>query len=243
MLKALRNLVRRGLTGPSEHEAWLTYAEGVVNYTPDMALIQQYQTQLLFVPDELQDKWDNHHILGDAAMFMGKALTVDKFSMQIKDLGKQSFPVPLDKSFATPYDPVPWAKQRGAPLASIKGEMWLIVDPADNFVKLDKYRQNGVQFRRERFMFDIPYREVWHDPRLEEPFTALSKTERRLHDPAKWLTDMKTKRVPAWMYRGLTSYWDTLRDGLIPVKIFHPKTMLLPPYYSFTKNQVPRLRL
>src|SRR6478736_3637943 len=146
MLKSVLNTVRRGLTGPSEAEAWATWALGLVNHTPDMAFLQQYELQLLLVPDEMQDGLYQHSLLdidNGESMFMCRALTKVKFSVYVRGYGKDAQVIPLDKKFASPYDPVPWAAQKGAPAAVIKGEIYAI--RPHRFVELDKYKLNGVQ--------------------------------------------------------------------------------------------------
>lgn len=127
---------------PSEFdlEGYHYYAE----YTPDIALLEQKMTHLLFVYDRMQERHSDHCLISEYCCPMGKAFTKKNFVMFKRNRGIESYPVALEGSEELPSK------------APIKGELYLIQTP--RFIELDTYKRNGVQFVRKRVALTFPHR-------------------------------------------------------------------------------------
>lgn len=240
----LKQVWGRGLIGPDlfppRHHFF--EVEGFVNHTPDFQRLQMYEWQLIFIPDELKKGHIYNHLLGEdkERLRFGPAFTRDKFAFYAKQLGRDSFPIPLDPHFATIHTLNRLTEQRGAPPARILGELYKI--RPYQFLKLDKYRVNGIEFERKRVTLRFPYREVlWFKERMRAEILAGHPLEKAIA-----LSLEKTQKIKAWMYIGKSDFWKPFvdeyayrNDILKPVKIFYPKRLNEEPYYNFTKPSVP----
>lgn len=187
----------------------------IKKYTPDYVELQQHKYQLLFCPDELMIGYHKNDLLGKSES-LATAFTVDEYTMVKKRLGKQSQAITL--------------KERNSmyPSLPIKGKLFAV--RPYRFLEIDKYKENRVQFYRERVALSVPYSvKMWCKERdlLQRAFN-----EKRQHifqqDPAI---------VEAWMYVGVNDYWKELLDGgmMYPaVKQYHH---LNGGYYFFTKGE------
>lgn len=189
--------------------------------TPDVWKLEQSMYQLVFVPDDLMQGHRHNNLIaeygysGDTPLHPG-CFTLERFTYFKKDLGIESFGIPMEKKFKPlgyigSYNPSP---------SKIRGELYAILSPA--IKTLDIHRQNGLQFRRIRTMIHLPYREV-----------RFSKEQ-----PIPNITPEFLRTVEAWMYVGVPEYWeDRISNlfGINEVKKFEldqPKYWL-EDYYKF----------
>ncbi len=197
MLSALKHK----LLGPKMPDAaWLWDAHNETQYTPDIARLESYELQLVFVVDDLQKSFKNHSIIKEGIRAsLGSPYTRDLFSCWKKDLGTESYPVILpvtpDTTSILPWYPKP---------AQVKGELYAVRPFV--FKALDTHRTNGVQFERMRVRLHYPFYEVRKRKGLEQ----LSRAEKDLRNPEeakKFLSEELTATPSCWMYVGRTAYW------------------------------------
>jgi len=167
-----------------------------LNFTPDIWKLEQYMRQLIFVPDDMKSGGRLNRLLTETSWtptpLHPTCYTHDDYTFWKKDLGDASYPVVLPKD----YRPSGYIRKDVIP-AAIKGELWAI--RPSGFLALDKQRQNGVQFRRERVMIKYPWRELgWSKT---QPVPKISHLE--------YFTT-----VTAWMYIGVPEYWDNQIGGI-----------------------------
>lgn len=186
--------------------------------TPDIAHLEQYHWQLLFVYDSMMLRHPKNELLGGEAIKLANAYSVDNFSLWRKKLGLESYPIPVTKQFSF------------APFCRIKGELWAV--RPYRYIEIDKLKNNGVHFRRERVRVIIPYRAV----------TVVSSYPETL-DKETVLSDERVHIIKAWMHVGNYGYWSELIDAgytTTPVQHFIPKVqsnVALMQYYYFTKKE------
>lgn len=237
MFKAIRRLL------PGQHQidpALLWEAQNEIQFSPDIAWLEQYQTQLVFVVDDLQSHFKNHSLMSDGLCAgLGHAFTRDPFLMWKKPLGLESFPIPIVPN-ANNTSIVRWYPKP----AIIKGELYAIRPYA--FLALDKHRANGVQFQRRRIRLNYPFHEVKKsdDPIFDPNKTALSRTELKLHQRI-FLSERWYANPSAWMYIGREDYWsnqfgESEYDAkLKTVRTFAPKDRTLGPEFTqFTRYEI-----
>lgn len=181
-------------------------------YTPDVPSLERKVYQFLFVPDETMSVHFDHDRLGSRARKVYDVQTVDKFALWKKKLGPQTSAIPVRVA------------HRGAPLRSIRGELFLV--RSQQLFHLDSHRLNGVQFKRERLKMVLPY----------------TQTHLRFGEFGYFLEEeaMIDNTINAWMYVGVTDYWDPLLDGgysYSPVRRFTPHNKKLSEYYFFTLDE------
>jgi hypothetical protein len=254
-MQAIKKLLGMGAQAPKPTEElplltqwkskWLT----PYPHTPDIAILQQYELQLLFCPDDLKAGHRNEKLLGDEKMLMSKAFTEERYTFWRKNLALESYPIPLDRDTSDELAPS-WADQKGAPRARIGGELYAL--RPNLFIDLDKFKENGVQFTRQRVKLIVPYKNVmvhdWREDVKDKNRISLSSTEKKMYSDMRFFTSQwKFKTVRAWMYMGSNTYWEdqleTFSGRFSPVKIFRPNSPEIEPYYSFTKYELPRLAL
>jgi hypothetical protein len=198
------------------------FLERMPAFTPDIARLQQYKVQLLFVYDECMKQHQRHSLI-QPAEFQCTAFTEGQFSLWKKKLGKESFPIPLNTSSSM------------APHSIIKGELWAI--PPDNLVQLDNHKLNTVQFIRKRVRLIVPYtQQVWARDR---------DTSARIYNLAtppnsSILQVPRTALIKAWMYVGIDSFWDDQLDAgylFSPVRNYTPNNFKLTNYYYFSPEE------
>lgn len=188
-------------------------------YTPDMAQLCRFQTQLVFLADEYQKGHPKNDLIKDHSCYLCKAESIAPFVVWKKQLGDESYPVPMKaESFKRPS----WQLPRKGDAGAVRGELHAVI-PHKVIPLLDKARMNGVQFVRERFHFMVDYRvrsfsqrEGWH------------------------LSEMKREFIEAWMYVGVPEYWQWDQQPLSELKaprMFKPNNDTIPPYYKFTLKE------
>jgi hypothetical protein len=167
--------------------------------TPDIWKLEQFMYKLLFVSDDLMMGRKNHSLI-EEYVYAGAPLhptcyTSQKFTFWRKDLGVNSFPIPMEYS----YKPSNWVRVQPIP-ARIKGELYAIRPNA--LISLDNHRQNGLQFRRVTADILLPYREVKY-----------SKDK-----PNPTISDDRIYTLPAQMYVGIPEYWDDMIGDMFTVR-------------------------
>lgn len=183
-----------GYTMPDD--AWFRYVRNSTVNTPDIAKLEQYSHQLFFSCDETQAGHTQHSYLeGAEAIFPA-------FTQQFFNYWDSDNPVlpPVPMKTAGWKNPLPGYP----PVARIKGHIYKISIP--ELVKLDIYKENTVQFYRERVRLVVPYRALrWvHDRDAEkEQFDFIAPN-------SLGLTKERVAILRAWMYIGRPEYWDKL---------------------------------
>lgn len=188
-----------------------------LQYTPDASLLSQNKMQHIFVYDRLMEKRDDFESIIEAVLPIASiGYTVHRFCNWRKNLGKLSFPIPLETR-ESPTNP-PWADLaretswfRDAPPAIVKGIVYSI--DSDKFKELDKLYRNGLYFDRKKVKIQIPY---------------IAQIE---NGGKEYLM-----KLWAWMYVGRKEHWeDQLDAGMFftPVKINPPDLPSLSEYSFF----------
>ena len=121
----------------------LQQAFDLAPFTPDIAVIQQKRSQILFVCDELQKHHPGFELIKEHSASLGGAFTKDQFVMYKRKLGLESYAVALDNPF--------FQAQKGI----IRGELYAVLPM--RYIELDTHYQNGVVFERRRVTVKIPH--------------------------------------------------------------------------------------
>ncbi len=210
----IMDIFKSKATMPSAN--WLEEAERRVDFTPDMAWLEQTEFQLLFIYDELMKIHRGYNLFSDASVYLGAAYTVNPHTMWKKSLGEFSQAIALEDQYS-------WL-----PHTKIKGELHAV--RPYRYIELDKFKLNGYHFTRKRTYVIIPYRErLWH---------------REMQ--GKHLSDQKVAMVKCWMYVGVPEYWKDLLDNwhpsksyqLQPVTVYEGRSTFLPKYYYFSRKEL-----
>lgn len=187
-------------------------ANQLSGYTFDIHQLERSAFQLLFVYDQMMNGHRMHDcMLKDHSAFGGTAFTAsDNWTLWKQKLGKGTFPIPL----RVPHTMVNKAR--------IKGQLFIV--ESSHFWELDKYKMNGVEFRRRRINLEIPYlhqHRIFNGKTYDQP-----------------IAEHKIASVTAWMYVGRYKYWQNHLDAgynFSTVRIFEPGGLVIPgKYYSFT---------
>lgn len=168
--------------------------------TPDIWKLEQSMYQLIFIPDDMMRGKHNNKLIADAGRdgevpVHPACFTLERFTFWKKDLGVESFGIPLPKEF----EPTGYLRVRPTP-AKIKGQLYAILSP--RIIKLDIHRQNGLQFVRSRQDISLPYRDVTFNS--EHPIPKIS--------------EYRLRTESAWMYVGIPEYWDGLISDMFQVR-------------------------
>lgn len=240
MFSAVKKLFSPSIVLPSPD--WVHEANQRTQFTPDIAFLEAYELQPVFVVEEFQSMFKRFGMLKEGLVHsLGHAFTEEKFLMWKKPLGLESYPVPI---VATEQNTsiVPWYPK---PLP-IKGELYAI--RPYTFMELDKHKANGVQFVRRRVKIHRPLRAVVRLP-VEKGLEHISRTERLLRyehvAPKVALSDEFIHKYTAWMYVGRDEYWadqygESAYDSRLKiVKTFEPnRDGLIKRYSQFTRYEI-----
>jgi hypothetical protein len=195
---------------PSE---FFDHVQDVLKYTPDMHHLQTYEKVRLFVYGEDMSSMPKYEELLGEFEPEATAFTFENFETWKHKLGKETYPIALEKRSSTrAYHAWAKADSLNPPWAKVKGEVYLV--PPERIFFLDSYRKNGVEFVRKRVHLILPFRHVKYPgfPQLQ---------------------DMK-----AWMYVGKPDYWaDRLDAGanFAPVRPFNNVNTWAKHYTHFTR--------
>ncbi len=189
--------------------------------TPDILKLSAHKWQTIFVVNECQRHQRGHEQLGFVSKVDERHTTVhyngfgftqsDNFVLLKKVLGDKTFPVPLKVAVDQRLG------QSGSLLgrpAKIAGEIFSI--RPGNFIDLDNYMLNGLQFQRKRVIIDMPFRS--RDPHS-----------------GKLYSDVITQKIGAWMYLGVDDYWYPELNRLAPVRLLE-KNSDQEKYYFFNEK-------
>jgi len=184
-------------------------------YSPDIAQLEQFEHQLVFVCDELMPLHRNHGLV-EGYTDTWTAFTLNPYTMFKKKLGEQSWPVVLDKKFSQ------------VPFTHVKGELYAL--RPGRFKELDTYYKNGVDIVRRRVMLLVPYLyRNTQEARLVAGEEILPAWTYKMHI------------VRAWMYLAIPEMWMHIIDSgylFSPVKTFSPNSKLhFLSYYYWTSME------
>src|SRR6267154_4825999 len=145
-------------------------------FTPDMPLLEQYQSRLLFVADEWMRDRRQNFVLDDLDVVRhGAAFTFGRFNYRTfegMNYDRQHVNVALKV-----YHPDDGFR--------IMGEVVELRNPHQAFLKLDKLRLNTVQLLRQRVILAMPYRD---GPIVFENTTEERKPIKYGNTGIDWLT-------------------------------------------------------
>lgn len=175
---------------------WFQYMKEETRYTPDIAVIEQFEWQWYFACDETQVGHLKHSLLGECE-YGCPGFTQQSFNYWSPETPFVS-PIPLEASGWK--NPVPgWPE-----IAKIKGQL-LKVRP-QGLINLDEYRENGVQYLRKKVRIIVPYRAL---KRISDhPDLSTEDIEQEI--AGLGLTFERVCVIRAWMYVGIPEYWDKL---------------------------------
>lgn len=188
--------------------------------TPDYWAMELSEFQLVFVADEMMKGHRAHDLVeNDSCSMYGVCYTQQPFAMLKKLIGKATYPVILK----------PQVGQGGligrTEAAPIKGELYFVTPK--QLVELDKFKNNGVEFIRERVFLDIPFR----------PVVEHRRDNKNVHVLGLWQHE---REQDAWMYIANAEYWTWTNYAdktLSPVKMVRPSDYNEPPYYHYTAKE------
>jgi hypothetical protein len=203
--RSMFNLFRRKIKSPEVKRTILRPSE----FTPDLAILEQYQTAVLFVADEwMRDRRRNFVLDDEGVKREGRAFTMPHFDYRVfqGQYEPDHVPVPIRNGYANGHG------------FKIQGEV--ISMPPALFLKLDKLKLNGVQFRRERIRIIKPYRDqiVFENtteersphPTMNVGIDWLSGKFPHNHPLAGkklWVSPERLTFIWAWMYVAIPKYW------------------------------------
>lgn len=227
MLKeAVRRLIPSSSLGYSLPDAaFFKHAQEQTKYTPDIAKLEEYEWQLYFACDETQRGHLKHDLVGEHE---DKCPGWTQKSFNYWDHEAPFMPpIPME---ATGYkNPLPgWPD-----VAKIKGRILKIRSQA--LLKLDEYKEQGVQYRRVRARIIVPYRELKF---LKDANMPPADIEQVL-SLSLGLTFEKSYIVRAHMYVGIPEYWDKMISTFEfrSVQTFEAKNRSwCPQYYQYRQR-------
>lgn len=188
---------------------WFQFARDQSARTPDIAKLEEYEFQLFFSCDETQTRQPKYSLIEDGA-YICPAFTQVSFNYWLPETPFLP-PVPMEAmeygKYVLPNTP---------PSAKIKGQLHAI--RPYQFLSLDNYKDNRVQFLRQRVKLIVPYRAVkaLRDPAIA-PFDMEEADIIRGNPhvangnvPTVYATKEKVVIIRAHMYIGIPEYWDKL---------------------------------
>ena len=189
-------------------------------FTPDIAVLEQSQFQLVFVCDDLMMAGRNYPLIADCSAKVARAFTQRPYNFYRKRTDGSSVVMnPSGKSETGCY--------------KIKGEVHSVL--SSEMIRLDNHYQNGVQFKRYRTKLLYPTTPTGTIENKSEDGSPLPFT---LQGKKRFTLSERVDPIEAWMYIGLRSYWDDLLDGgfaFEPVHLAEPERPRnwLPKYYHW----------
>lgn len=189
-------------------------------HTPDMLMLQQYKRHLVLLPCNVQRGMKYHNFVKNCEPY-GLGYTRGKFQMYTKNLGNESFPIPLPGIAEKKYIQHPLGHKM-PPSLNIRGELYWC--DAETISELDNFKLNGVEFERKRVEVKFLY---------QEPITQLDRDTNEL---IATYTDTKVFMLSPWMYVGIEDYWNSQIDNgylFTPSKAFKSKSKATDYFYEF----------
>lgn len=195
-----------------------------LQFTPDYKELCQHRSRFLFVHDDMAQLQPNHPMVqvGLSGFYpLAYGYTSRAFQFVKKDLGLKSFPIALDMRETGDLPMYMADKYR------IRGEIYAI--RPETFISLDTYKQNGVQFVRQKVNVNIGFqkqrRRKWFDASGHERFEYLLDRE-----------EMISQEM--FMYVGREEYWRDQLNGFFdfkPIPIIQEDRLWLREYYQYSK--------
>lgn len=191
----------------------LALLEGMPSqYTPDIATLEKYEDQKLFVTDEWMSDRRQNFVIDEIGQREGAAFSRKPYLFRVFNgfLSPEWTPLIQEDEHNQGY--------------IVKGEI-VSIRPS-SFLMLDKLKQNGVKFIRERIELLKPYRDgpivfentIQHDDPLFRGGNYASRGINWLtgkfphgHPLAGkkcWIGPEKLMVVTAWMYLGRPAWWN-----------------------------------
>lgn len=173
-------------------------------FTPDISKLEEYSWQLYFATDETKKDHFKHNLLGVDAQYRFPAFTQGSFTYWdpkipfLSPVAMKEIPSRID----IPNLP---------PNAKIKGQVYLI--RPQRFLELDRYKQNTVEYKRERIKLIVPYRQVefLKDHNLDPAFGVQELFCRSDYEGSSITTSGETTCIiRAWMYIGRPEFFNPL---------------------------------
>lgn len=162
-------------------------------YTPDIQELETRGFQLLFVMGELMVGHRKHdELLNQHSACLSAGFTVHDYVCVLHKLGQVGYPITLEESI------------RGFRRTRVKGELFAV--RSSQFISIDNYKLNGVEFNRKRIKVVVPYQEV---------LQGVGETTILPHQ--------QMEVVDAWAYLGNYSYFHNFLDAgyeFVPVNIY-----------------------
>jgi hypothetical protein len=177
---------------------WFDFAVNLSRYTPDIAVLEEHAWQLYFACDETQRGHLKNDLCGADQEYKVPAYTQQSFNYWNHEA---PFIPPIPMEASGYRNPMPFYPE----IAKIKGQI-LKIRP-QQFLHLDNYKENGVQYERRKVRLIVPYRttEFIHDlTQVSEDIEFVSPNGHIARSKEK------TAILRAWMYIGIPKYWDKL---------------------------------
>ncbi len=238
MLKEAIRLINPSY-GHSAARAIIEQALQATKFTPDIDVLEERERHLLFVCDELKKDHTQHRLLGPQALKCFPAFTQGSFRfwengdpLEHRVPMKEEQDATLLKSIS--YFP---------PVAKIRGEVYAI--RPETFLTLDPYKENTVQFVRQRIKLIVPYRRVvWlKDHNLDPDFGVREVFSRSDYTGSSIKTSREiTHIIRAWMYIGNPVFWDNIITAFDWKSVEHhtsEKRRWLQNYYNIRRPPLP----
>jgi hypothetical protein len=174
-------------------------------HTPDIASLEQYEFQNVFVFNECMKKNRKHDVIADAEP-LAAAFTTDKYVVWKKNLGEKSYPILLETSGVG----VGFGEMSSVGYPSqVLGQLYKM-RPYE-IAKLDTHMQNTVSCQRSWIWVDVPYR----------------------RKDGRNISDRMVKQMRVWAHIGRPEYWNPLLDSFTfsAVKLYNEKSLVRSYYY------------
>lgn len=220
-----------GYSMPSREEVYAELSR--TKFTPDLALLEEYEWQAVFVTDELKKKFLKHELLGEDKRYLFPAFTQKNYHYW-ESASPLEGAIPFEVSqLRNPI--VGWP-----PIAKIKGEVYLI--RPQRFLDIDTYKQNTVQYVRDRIRLVVPFRRIqWVKDRYGPEVAEFFRNPDQFHNNKTFTTDEHTYIVRAWFYSGRPEYWDPIITAYDygHVETFHSKNRRWADTYYAIRRPLP----
>lgn len=196
-------------------------------FTPDIAILEQSQFQLVFVCDDLMMAGKNYSLIADCSAKVARAFTMRSYNFYRKDIKLPNEDLETISVIMNPSGKVEYGCYK------IKGEIHSVL--SSEMIRLDTHYQNGVQFKRYRTKLLYPTTPTGVVKNKSEDGSPLPFT---LQGKKRFILPERVDPIETWMYIGLRSYWNDLLDGgfaFEPVRIVEPEKARnwLPKYYHW----------
>lgn len=209
---------------------WKTYnkfALSMTRHTPDIAVLEQKEFQLVFVCDDVMYSGKNYPIIKDCSAKISRAFTRFHYKYYVKPTDGTGVVVRVANQPRNRYDFSCGLK--------IKGEIHCI--QSTSMTRLDNHYENGVKFRRTRTQVlrnATPHGMILNKDTLGRPLPLA------LQGPKHFLLPERVDPIWVWMYTAVSDYWNPLLNGMDfnTVPVFEPKVernWLLKYYHYQTK--------